>query len=36
MPGKFRVSVLINTLTVFFYGYLDAGRRKEREAVKTV
>jgi hypothetical protein len=35
IPGQFRVSVLINKLTVFFYLYLGAGRRKKREVVKT-
>jgi len=35
MPGQFRVSVLINKLTVFFYEYLGAGGRKKREVVKT-
>jgi hypothetical protein len=37
MPWQLRVSVLIkiNKLTFFFYEYLDAGRRMEREVVKT-
>jgi hypothetical protein len=34
MPGKFQVSVLINKLTVFFYEYLEAGRRKGKGGYK--